>query len=511
VVAAQGPPRQTLPQFLGAQRFFQIVGLVTERIRNRLGTRFPNLEARPPVLAITDPANAQSDVPAVKAAAAAKAEEDAAPQKIKAIRYLAGLGCKECYPDTLLSLLKALDDCTESVRYEAARALRTLTDGPCKSCANGTCCTAEVTQKLEQVVNGRNDVGLPVEPSERVRRMARIALANCNCSTLPGEAAGEVEGPLPESDQPPAEGPIPEATGAPTPAAQAAIAPPRRAYDVVVARVNDQAIHQREIAERVERRLAGMRLQAGHRAEAEPSLKQQWFQEELEGAIDQALLAQEARTAPEFAGALVGFENEATGQAGASVRTLASAVISDHELAESWLRGQLRVDETVSADEIRAWYQIHREEFRRAAEVRWECVTATATLFGSPAAARAVLEELRQRAERLSPQGPPSKELQSLAVQAFDWTAEAAMPSPERAEALRRLPAGQASPIIEDAAGLHVVRVLARRPERLLPLEEAAPEIREQIVHERLAAPRRAYLDALRRRANLWTINFPLP
>ena len=43
--------------------------------------------------------------PAVKAAAEAKAEEDQAPQKAKAIRYLASLGCGKCYPDTEEALL----------------------------------------------------------------------------------------------------------------------------------------------------------------------------------------------------------------------------------------------------------------------------------------------------------------------------------------------------------------------------------------------------------------------
>ena len=42
---------------------------------------------------IADPANLQSDNPAIKAAAKAKAEQDLAPQKIKAIKYLATVGC----------------------------------------------------------------------------------------------------------------------------------------------------------------------------------------------------------------------------------------------------------------------------------------------------------------------------------------------------------------------------------------------------------------------------------
>ena len=68
---------------------------------------FPGLEALPPLLSIADPKNLQSSNPAVAAAAGAKADEDQAAQKIKAIRYLATLGCAGCYPDVEDALLAA--------------------------------------------------------------------------------------------------------------------------------------------------------------------------------------------------------------------------------------------------------------------------------------------------------------------------------------------------------------------------------------------------------------------
>jgi hypothetical protein len=66
---------------------------------------------------LADPANLNSDNPAIKAAAEIKTEEDLAPQKIKAIRYLSTIACG-CYPQVRPALLAALDDCTEEVRYE---------------------------------------------------------------------------------------------------------------------------------------------------------------------------------------------------------------------------------------------------------------------------------------------------------------------------------------------------------------------------------------------------------
>ena len=50
------------------------------------------LKKKPPLKPLADAANLESQNPAIKAAAEIKAEEDLAPQKVKAIRYLATIG-----------------------------------------------------------------------------------------------------------------------------------------------------------------------------------------------------------------------------------------------------------------------------------------------------------------------------------------------------------------------------------------------------------------------------------
>src|SRR6186713_873275 len=122
--AQQCCPKQTLPQFLGLTGLSAGIHGLIDRIRNRLGSIFPGLEAKPEILALADPANLESPNPAVAAAAGVKAEEDGAAQKAKAIAYLASVGCAGCYPGIEEALLAALDDCTELVRFETAKALR---------------------------------------------------------------------------------------------------------------------------------------------------------------------------------------------------------------------------------------------------------------------------------------------------------------------------------------------------------------------------------------------------
>ena len=205
--AQQCCPKQTLPQFLGITGACEGIKQLIDRLRNRLGSIFPGLEAKPEILSITDPANLQSDNPAIASAAAVKSEEDAAAQKAKAIAYLASVGCAGCYPGIEDALLAALDDCTELVRFETAKALRSTANMPCKNCCRSACCGPKIRAKLIKLAYETDAQGCYLESSDRVRRMARLALANCNCvpekpgqtqqQRLPEEGPGAEEAPVP--------------------------------------------------------------------------------------------------------------------------------------------------------------------------------------------------------------------------------------------------------------------------------------------------------------------------
>jgi hypothetical protein len=139
--------------------------------------KFPCLERKPPLLKIADPANLKSDVPAIKAAAEVKQQEDLAPQKIKAIKYLASIGCG-CYGGVAEALQAALEDCTEAVRYEAANALVSAMNNKCEVC-NGTCCTPELAAKMYERAYGTDGKGCNIEPSARVRALLAQAVGMC--------------------------------------------------------------------------------------------------------------------------------------------------------------------------------------------------------------------------------------------------------------------------------------------------------------------------------------------
>ena len=210
-VAAPAAPGMTLPKFLGLDVLYGGARLVGQRVRNRLGTRFPGLESKPPLRSISDPANLGPDAsPAEKAAAEAKAEEDKAPQKAKAISYLASRGCGECYPDTADAMIAALDDCSEEIRYAAVKGLRSSVGDSCQSCRENSCCTPKLLRKLYEVAYERDDSGCFLESSARVRRNARLVI--CTCGGVPqeeiltapfeGPSSGDVV-PLPVEGVPP--------------------------------------------------------------------------------------------------------------------------------------------------------------------------------------------------------------------------------------------------------------------------------------------------------------------
>lgn len=186
-IAPPAAPQMTLLDFLGVNqmaaglgRGIACLGGCVQKLFPFFGPSITELANQPPLRAVNDPENLKSSNPAVKAAAAAAAEEDLAPQKIAALKYLARLGCAGCYPGVEEAILASLEDCNEGVRFAAAMAVFDSTRRPCHSCRSGSCCTPKLRKQLMQMGYHPDDrTGCPREPSPRVRRAARQALLAC--------------------------------------------------------------------------------------------------------------------------------------------------------------------------------------------------------------------------------------------------------------------------------------------------------------------------------------------
>jgi hypothetical protein len=190
--AAPPAAPNTLWSFLGIP---QGVNKIKDATKNKNGNR-PERERKPPLKRIADPANLESQNPAIKAAAKVKTEEDLAPQKVKAIKYLATIGCG-CYPGVREALLAALDDCTEEVRYQAAIAFCQAAGDHCDKCGT-SCCNAAVMSKLAEKAHGQDEKGCFKESSARVRAAAENALNACRRMIPPSPTPAAPETPKKE-------------------------------------------------------------------------------------------------------------------------------------------------------------------------------------------------------------------------------------------------------------------------------------------------------------------------
>jgi hypothetical protein len=194
----------------------------------------PDKETKPKLVKLSDEKNLESDNDLLKIAAKAKQDQDLAPQKIKALRYLSSLGCG-CNADVEKAVLSGMEDCVPSVRAEAVKlvvasmqgsnlcaqckqqgkgkccgrvkqiiscdlcrgggcracnnqgSVAVQSGGECQACGGGaggcgscgTCCTPEIHAKLEKLARGQDASGCYVEPNPQIRALAEEALNLC--------------------------------------------------------------------------------------------------------------------------------------------------------------------------------------------------------------------------------------------------------------------------------------------------------------------------------------------
>jgi hypothetical protein len=529
-VVAVAPPAQTPPniwQCLGLDVVCQDLGVKGQHLMNFLAGYFPALQPTPPVLPINDPANLKSDNPAVKAAAEVKGEEDAAPQKVQAINYLAKVGCG-CYPDVQDALLAGLDDCTEVVRFETAKALRWAAGHPCTVCKSSSCCGPKVLAALHRIAYEMDDKACYVEPSARVRREARLALNDCGGQVPPQPIGEPEEAPL---GPPPEAAPADQvATDEPVARDAVTIIPPRTRSDLIVrsqlrqaaltgdaaesslqpasglspasvldrsddllAKVNGEPIYAADVSRLVAERLRGV--------PGELTIEEQvaLYGDVLQTVIDVRLLCRAAREG--------GYRSVAQAS-GAALELMLDPDTSarDVSVAREWLARRAAQAVQVTADDIRQRYERDDHRYRIAGAVRWEQLSLPGSAGESREAARQSIVGLRQRMLGVqSAAAADDIDRNRIEVRQVAWTEYSAIEPAELREVLLRLPVGALSPVFEDSSGFHMVRVLERRNERVQPLSEVAGQVHGELLRERQARAQAEYVQNLRTEAEVWS------
>ena len=485
IAPAPSAGKCSLPEFLGLPNLAKGTGGILQRIGSRLLSgldltgRFPGLQPQPPVLPITDPANLEEGAPpAVQAAAEIKQEEDAAPQKIMAIRYLATLGCGGCYPKVEDALLEGLSDCTEEVRFEAVKALQCKPECGCKYCSSPSCCSAKVRKRLQELTTCEK------EPSDRIRRLARIALACCNTKPL-------MEDDVPR-EGPPA--PAPEMASL-NPSTRSDLfegillvsfdeAIPSQSGDMMLAKVNGEPIFESQVLPLVEARL---RNTEGLNPN-DPATRRKQLALQVTRLIDWKLISQQSKNEVRLATAGI------------------APTTQSPEEVQAWFERRLQIDTQISSQELLAYYEINKEQFRVPQRVRWERLTVKSGECPTHEIALAIATYLRNRSLGINVEPPDEFSREKIETQTNGWTELVSLKTEGERSALKQLQPGQVSNIIESSEGLHIVRLLERHEEGYQPITSVVNRIRNEILIERKRSAEFRLVGQLRSQSRIWTV-----
>jgi parvulin-like peptidyl-prolyl isomerase len=187
----------------------------------------------------------------------------------------------------------------------------------------------------------------------------------------------------------------------------------------------------------------------------------------------------------------------------------------ERTLAAQWLAQKVKVNEEIGYEEMWAWYQEHLAEFEQPARVRWEQISVRISKYPSRQAAWAALAHAGNQVLDGRPFGEVARQFSDApnADQGGwrDWTTQGSLRSEILDRALFSLPVGAMSPILEDGDWLHIVRVIERQEARRIPFEQAQVKIREEIRKQRTQIQHQAYLDQLRQRVPVWTVQDQRP
>ncbi len=149
----------------------------------------------------------------------------------------------------------------------------------------------------------------------------------------------------------------------------------------------------------------------------------------------------------------------------------------------------------IAADDVRSYYQAHRDEFRRP-----EQVLAQHVLMPN----KELAQELVQRLGKGEDLGAAAAKLGIALAEDGEptWLSRGHMP-PALEDKIFSLEPGKLAGPLPSPYGFHVVRVLAKRPAAELDLTQAAEEIQRRLSAEKREALASSFIEELRAKARV--------
>jgi hypothetical protein len=184
----------------------------------------------------------------------------------------------------------------------------------------------------------------------------------------------------------------------------------------------------------------------------------------------------------------------------------------DAMLGHLYIRSKVEREPRVSIAEISEYFKSHTAEFERPTRARWEQMSVLFANFDSREAARRAIWAMGREAyfggnmqavAREKSQEPFAKK-----GGLHDWTAKGSLASERLDQEVFSIPLNAMSEIIQDDAGLHIIRVLEREEAGITPLSEVQDEIRAKIRQEKIARSQRKVMEDMQVRIPVWSL-FP--
>lgn len=182
----------------------------------------------------------------------------------------------------------------------------------------------------------------------------------------------------------------------------------------------------------------------------------------------------------------------------------------ERALSQQWLQSKVEVDEEIPHAEMIARYENNLADYDYPAKARFEQMTVRITPEQPRESAwnklAAMGNEVFRGAAFADVAKAKSEGPTAASGGSYDWTTKGSLVSKPLDDAVFSLPIGQLSAILEDANGLHIIRVVERADAGRIPFIEAQVDIRAELQEERRTRQMNDYLDRLRERTPVWTV-----
>ncbi|WP_235934782.1 peptidylprolyl isomerase [Candidatus Laterigemmans baculatus] len=196
-------------------------------------------------------------------------------------------------------------------------------------------------------------------------------------------------------------------------------------------------------------------------------------------------------------------------ESGSSLKTLEHEY-QDKMLGAVYIQKLVPRDPAVTLNELRAYYEKHREEFSHPARARWEQLTVLFSRFPNKQEADRAISDMGREAYFGGNMQKVAKERSQEPLAAsgglHDWTRQGSLASKVLDEQIFSLPLNRMSPRIEDADGYHIIRVLDREEAGVTPLGELQDELRKKIQAQKVAEAEAKLMQEIRRDVPVWSL-----